>query len=286
MFFRASTFSCLGRKYFSSAFYRVAMASSNSEAPSGATPVIHGNRRMALSIRSYRYHRIHFTTLQFFSLCKIPFDFRVKKVGVLPTHIKALLYTVFSAMHTLRNLYQSQASLLTEQHNVRQCRSGGQGKAALQVFPPLGGAQAELGPGGLHPPQQRCPWVACLLGPGPEDGFGYIVPPLPQPDRVRGDGCHRQLHFCRQLPGKTSLPGQPLLPFLCQPGQQVFPFLELGPVQGFLDGPRVIEQKNSPSRCGQPRLSGWKGRGWYTPLRHRSHKARGPGTSSPHPGQE
>lgn len=78
-FFRASTFSCLGRKYFSSAFYRVAMASSNSEAPSGATPVIHGNRRMTLSIRSYRYHRIHFTTLQFFSLCKIPFDFRVKK---------------------------------------------------------------------------------------------------------------------------------------------------------------------------------------------------------------
>lgn len=146
-------------------------------------------------------------------------------------------------MHTLRNLYQSQASLLAEQHDVRQIILPGQGEAPFDILFSFLRSQAILGPGGPVPHQQSFPPVPLLPAPRLEDFFRQIIPPLFPPVWIRRDAGSRQSDFRSQLPVEFLFPEGPLLPFFRQPGEQVFPPLELGHLQGFLDASGVIHQE-------------------------------------------
>ena len=168
-------------------------------------------------------------------------------------------------MHTLRNLYQSQASLLAEQHDVRQIFLPGQGEASFDVLFPLFRSQAVLGPGAPVPDQQVFPKVPFLSAPGPEDFFRQVVSSLFLPHRVRRDAGGCQPDFRHQMPVESLFPENPLPPFFRQPGQQVLPSPELGHLQGFLDAPCIVHQEEQSIQVGTIQAEGLEGAGMPDP---------------------
>lgn len=169
-------------------------------------------------------------------------------------------------MHTLRNLYQSQASLLAEQHDIRQIFLPDQGEASFDVLFPFFRGQAVLGPGAPVPDQQGLPPVPFLPAPGPEDFFRQVVSPFFPPPGIRGDAGGTQGHFRRQVPGEFPLLADPPGPFFPQPGQQVLPPLKFGLLEGFLDGPGVIQQEEHPVHMGTVQTPGMERTGMPHPF--------------------